>query len=578
MHSKRHVFTIFSILTMAVYGNAMATPASAPAALQIDLHPGALVDGEIRSMDVSVSATFSAIKAGERLAKLAVITNSIPTSAAEMADFTVTDDHGIVPTHTTEVKQSPANIDRYWIVNRPVAGRVTWRYRVSVDPAAPLLSGPMFELRSNHGSVSGAAVAFIALPADTAKRQAAVHWALDALPADSAGLSSFGKGDASSDQALTPISMENTYYMAGMPGTIGGPGQTFFAAWQGKPPFDMADLMGWSAKLRDFYGHFFHDPKPSFGIFARENPQNPGSGVGLVNSFAFTFGNDTTEAELKGILSHEMLHVWVGTFDSEDSEAELADAWFSEGLAVYYQRVLPYRAGAIDTDGFLADLNGSALGYYANPMLLTPNDRVAPNFWLDTRIRVLPYYRGSLYFAKLNLEIVRASNGKRSLDDLVVALLDERRAGRPLTIDTWKAFLRKELGDAGLADWQAMLAGQRIDLPSDAFGPCFIREDKQLGEFDLGYDFIASNAHGHAVQGLKPGSNAALAGLRDGDVVRKVIGAGDAAQIEVKPVVTLEIERAGQPMTVRYRLRGKLITVPQWTRRRDAPEQCKAMP
>jgi hypothetical protein len=564
--------------TMTVCPEVMAALVSTAPSLQIDLHPGSLVDGDIRALDVSVSATLPPIKAGERLAKLPVIADSVRTSAGQMADFILTDDRGIVPTHSADVTIDPATIDRYWIVDRAVAGRVTWRYRIAVDPAAPIQGGPMLDLRSSHGSISGAAMAFIALPVDTVKRNVAVHWALDALPAEATGLSSFGPGDASSHEALNTEQLALTYYMAGRPGVFKAPGSGFFASWQGDPSFDMTELMGWAVKLHDFYGPFFRDPKPVFGVFGRENSFNPGSGIGITDSFAFTFGNGTTQAELKSLLAHEMLHVWVKPFDHASDDDTLVGAWFEEGLAVYYQRTLPYRAGAITTDDYLADLNGTALAYYADPMIATPNDRVAPNFWADTRIRILPYHRGSLYFAGLNQDIIRASNGKRSLDDLVLALLAERRAGRALTLDTWKTFLRRELGEAGMARWQAMMDGHRIDLPSDAFGPCFVKEDKPLGEFDMGYDFVASRAHGHVVQGLEPGSNAALAGLRDGDVVRTVTGGGDVAQEKIASPVTLDVERAGQPVTIRYIPRGKILAVPQWTRRPDAPAQCRALP
>ncbi len=73
------------------------------------------------------------------------------------------------------------------------------------------------------------------------------------------------------------------------------------------------------------------------------------------------------------------------------------DQWFSEGQAVYYQRLLPLRAGLITAEEFLEDLNSTAARYYTNALNNTPNDQISARFWEDTRIRVLPYDRGSMY-------------------------------------------------------------------------------------------------------------------------------------------------------------------------------------
>ena len=89
---------------------------------------------------------------------------------------------------------------------------------------------------------------------------------------------------------------------------------------------------------------------------------------------------------------------------------------------------------SLDSQAFLDDLNSTAARYYTNVLIDTPNEEIPDGFWKDTRIRVLPYDRGSLYFAKLDAEIRAASEGKRSLDDIVRRMLAERRAGKPMDI------------------------------------------------------------------------------------------------------------------------------------------------
>jgi predicted metalloprotease with PDZ domain len=234
---------------------------------------------------------------------------------------------------------------------------------------------------------------------------------------------------------------------------------------------------------------------------------------------------------------------------------------------------LPFRAGFISAQDYLTDLNQTALRYYTDSMIATPNDEIARSFWKDTRVRVLAYDRGALYFAKVNAQIVRESKGRRSLDDLILSLIAERRSGHPMTTGSWAAFLRKELGEPGVAEWREMLAGRRIDLASDTFGSCFIKTGLPVGEFDMGFDFVASLANRRLVQGLKPGSNAALAGLRDGDVIKKM-EAGDQVQSTLQAMVTLQVERSGQSMTIRYSARGRVSPIPQWVLKTGEAGRC----
>ena len=82
----------------------------------------------------------------------------------------------------------------------------------------------------------------------------------------------------------------------------------------------------------------------------------------------------------------------------------------------------------ITTDQFLADLNKTASRYYTNSLNDAPDEQIVPRFWEDSRIRVLPYDRGGMYFAVLNGKIGGRSAGKRSIDDLIQAMIDRSRA------------------------------------------------------------------------------------------------------------------------------------------------------
>jgi predicted metalloprotease with PDZ domain len=196
-------------------------------------------------------------------------------------------------------------------------------------------------------------------------------------------------------------------------------------------------------------------------------------------------------------------------------------------------------------------------------MIGTPNDDIPAGFWKDTRIRVLPYDRGSLYFATVDAQIKAASRGDRSLDDMVREMLAERRAGRPMDLALWKKLLARELGAKGLSQFDAMLGGATILPSSDAFGPCFERVTKPLRRFDLGFDPLVLSTSERIVTGLKTGSAAEAAGLRNGDRILNRFPQ-DAMQANQNAILTLQIERDGRQFEVTYKPRGETVEAYQW--------------
>ena len=217
---------------------------------------------------------------------------------------------------------------------------------------------------------------------------------------------------------------------------------------------------------------------------------------------------------------------------------------------------------------FLYDLNSTAARYYTNIMINVPNEDVPAGFWRDTRIRVLPYDRGSLYFAALNADIQAATNGDLSLDDLVREMLSDRRADIPLTEAHWREKLEAVLGEDGIADFDAMLAGGEVQPPSDAFGPCFQRVTKPLRRYNLGFDPDVLLDRPREVYGLIPGSEADKAGLRDGDVILHSFSQ-DGMQGDQDAWLQIRIDRDGEELTLRYQPRGETVDAYQWEKTSD---------
>ncbi|TCP97416.1 M61 glycyl aminopeptidase [Sphingomonas sp. PP-F2F-A104-K0414] len=515
-------------------------------------------------IDVTVETTGLSVKKGEPVYEVTANTGFGVTSAKDFRDLTFSDALGPLATATGDVPDDGSGVTRLWRAARDVKGPVRAHYRVPINASAPPVALPQYELRTEFGTFSAASNSFLLVPADAIKRTAKVEWDFTSYGNGGIGISSLGTGSTTSNVPRSGEEMSAIYFMGGHPGTVARTADGFFAAWQGKPPFPMTPLLTWAGILHRFYGSVFGFAPASFGIFARTNTINPGSGVGLTDSFAFTYNESTKANELRSILAHEMVHTFIHGLDpAKNATTDQGSSWFSEGLAVHYQRRLPYKAGMISIAEYLKDINQTASRYYTNIRINVSNSQIPLGFWTDGNIRVLAYDRGSLYFDKVDAQIRATSRGKRSLDDIVRTMLTARHSERPMDEALYRSLIDAELGPQGIKDLDAMLAGETVVPPSDAYGPEFRRVVVPLRRYEIGYEKMRSGDHSNIVRSVVAMSNAAKAGLKVGDEILSSRD-GDALQLDQDADNELIIKRAGRMLNLHYLPRGEKIEGYQW--------------
>jgi hypothetical protein len=579
LESARAIAAV-ALVTAALLGPRAAHAASTPQ-LTITLTPAAAgPDGNIPYVDVQVVAADMRAAPGKPLLRLPLVSSNVTTIADSLEDLRVTDSRGSLPLTTRDDQPSGLMYFRHWYAGRAVAGAVTIRYRAPITNALnPRGAAPPLELRTEDGGFSGDASTFLVLPDSAATYGVALRWNLAALGPKAVGLSTLGTGDVSAattdrsaQRGLNGLYDSGLYLMGGRvhvyPSPL--PPDGFMSAWQGNPPFDAAGLMRWTRSLYGSYLRFFRaPPRQPYEVFLRRNLINAGGGVEVGRSFVGTFDRQTHEQDFKLTLAHEMVHTFVGGLDTPEG---LLSSWYAEGLAVYYERVLPWRAGLVPTAGFLEDLNTTAARYYTDRLNDTPNSQIPARFWADTRVRVLPYDRGSLYFAQLNADLRRSTHGRRSLDDLVLKMIARRRQGQPVDEAAWTSLVRQALGSRGVAQLDAMMSGKLVLPASDAFGSCFERTTAPLRRYQLGFDSQVLMEPSRIVRGLIPASAAARAGLHDGDRIVKPVPQ-DAIQADQAATLTLLIERNGRTFPITYLPRGATVQAYQWRRRPGVPDR-----
>lgn len=548
-----------------------------PDPLNITLRPArADSTGRVPYVDVTLRYLTKRVEAGQPILKMPAVVANVVTVAKTIENLSVQDANGVVDLTTRDDAEGGEATYRHWICSREITGDIVVHYRSPISNiAAPRGAAPPLELRSDNGAFSGAGTTFLLLPEVRASevhfQPIQIRWDLSDMAAGSVAVSSFGKGDVAVPGSKDLSDLQSSYFMAGKlelyPESPAATG--FFSAWHGSAPFDLREVMISEEKLYAFYDKFFtRTAAAPYGVFLRENPVNAGGGVELSGSFVATFGPKTKLDDLKITLAHEMLHTFVGGLDKPGG---LLSSWYSEGMAVYYARLLSFRAGQITSAQFLKDVNTTAGRYYTDALIHTPNDQIPAQFWADTRIRVLPYDRGSMYFAVVDGEVRSASHGKRSLDDLLLAMLARRQQKLPVDEAAWVELVTKELGEKGKNEFEAMKSGAVMLPEPGGFGPCFTRTTKMLKRYELGFDPKVLTEPKRIVRGLVPGSAAARAGVRDGDEITQPVPQ-DGIQADQEGVLTLKLMRDAKPLEISYVPRGEQAEAYQWVRTGELPD------
>jgi predicted metalloprotease with PDZ domain len=486
---------------------APAAPPSVSRRVEITLTPARDAAGEVATLDVGLRFSEPPGDFGDAsplVLLLEAVHEGDPGWPEAVEEVYARDAEGAL-----SLKQKAVTIDGEaeveWRSDRHPVGAINVSYRVRVPkPEGAFFSG----LRAHAGGFQGTGSTFLLLPDTPDVYTAKITWNLDALGDESSAISSFGAGDVDTAGPLALI--ENAVFMAGPLGQLAiDHGPTHFrGAWLGRPGFDPAEAMAWAAHVRDVERGFFKDADTStFTFFLRAVPGPlPGwVGTGRTEGFLFLPGEAlgwTRKARFA--IAHELVHHWIGgavcgvRFEGPPGSAY----WFTEGFTVHFTRELLLRSGLCTPDEYADDLRERTERFLKNPARGAPNDEIVKSFWTSHDFEHLPYDRGMLYAAEVDAAVRAKSGGKRSLDDLLLDLLDQARAlgkaaaevpkGEGMKTDspsataklpasTWRDRVGAELGPDAQARFDAViLRGEAPAPPADAFGPCFKGVKKKL--------------------------------------------------------------------------------------------------
>lgn len=285
-------------------------------------------------------------------------------------------------------------------------------------------------------------------------------------------------------------------------------------------------------------------------------------GDGLTNSFALFCARNAKIIDLYDLLAHEYFHNWNPGKLGQVKQPEQQIYWFSEGFTDYYAYLLLLRNGVISLDEYVQKYNNLIHEYYLSPVRTESNQRVIKDYWNDYGVQKLPYRRGLLLAANWNALIRTATDGKNSLDDVMLDLFRASQQRNPqLTAELINEHIRRYAGRDVLPDIRRYIDDGELIVPDkNALGSYVELGIAEVHLFELGFD-LETLLNKKVIAGVKEDSAAYRAGLRDNQVVvRRSIYFGDTT----KPVEITIREGIGERTIRYYPASRNTVGVPQY--------------
>lgn len=237
------------------------------------------------------------------------------------------------------------------------------------------------------------------------------------------------------------------------------------------------------------------------------------------------------------------------------------------GIANFYSASLPLRFNLRGAGYFREITNGYLSAYFTNPSIHISNVEAQKRFWNSWYAEDIPYTRGMAYFLKTDYNLALAaksmkSNIIRPLDNIVADLAVRRLKGEKVLAKDWLEHLYPYLGkERAEKDFRDMSDGKVIDLSEvEVLGDVgkLVETRQEIMEFG----FERRSLDTRRITGLKKGSRAAFAGLREGDkIIWNTRASACKETFEVN--MQLVIECGGKEFRVEYWPRSFEL-VPAW--------------
>ena len=471
------------------------------------------------------------------------------------------DGKGALPLISTDV-----NGKRTWSLSRDPSGKINVYFLAEPRGDIEGVVGRS-DLRFDQGGALGAGYSFIPYPPGDDQWEMTVEWDLSEAPSSGARFaSSFGDVPKASATGVPNQVLDSAHFAVGSnlqrwpAWSEEQSGKKQFAMyWMGDLPWDSTSLASRTKKIYNGTANYFSDFESDFRVFYRRDFASFG-GVGGWRSFLMEYRVDSAEENpedsLLNLVSHEIIHGFAKLNPGDDY-----DKWYTEGIAEYLLSVAPYMGGSLDRKTFIQWLNDNAQDYYTASPLTRTWDTLITNYWTQgTMVVKAPYTRGFMYLAYVQGLIAKATDNKKSIDDLILGLYKMYNDGKQVRTQEFLSLLGSYIGSSAAQEsFNAMSNGTVLIPDTDGFahyGLKMVRKDRLKFSSGLSETSFGSGQ----VIGLVAGSRAQLAGLKEGEEIVSswgLWGACDTYESKLQVVVKRD---------------GKEVPVMWWPRQNSTTE------
>jgi len=227
--------------------------------------------------------------------------------------------------------------------------------------------------------------------------------------------------------------------------------------------------------------------------------------------------------------------------------------WLYEGIKNVVSVYFPFRNKFRTGHYFQSTISMLCTRYYTNPLVHLPHDEVLKLVPTSEYAKELLLARAWAFVVAMDIRTRWISIGKimRPVEDLAIKPFSYKRANGQLHgIEEWIELLQPILGDEVRERYEDMLSGKVILIDVRLFG-AKTHTLKQVDQEVLDFGMDRGSFEEGVVKGLKAGSRAVQAGLKEGDrIVRSsyLWRCVDHFEEQMKVVV----EREGAEMEIKY--------------------------
>jgi len=281
------------------------------------------------------------------------------------------------------------------------------------------------------------------------------------------------------------------------------------------------------------------------------------------------------------LVAHEYYHLWnvkrlrpvaLGPFDY-DNESYTTSLWVAEGFTSYYENKIMLRAGFNSRETFVQNLANAVAGVSNTPGAKVQSVAEASyDAWIkayrpnenSNNTSISYYSKGEVVGLLMDLEIANATAGKKSLDDVMLAMYNEyyKKLGRGYTDAEFKSMVEKISGISFTPFWDTYVNGTAPIDYQKSFGYAGIQvKDENEGNSSPYIGVASKKIEGRIfITAVSRNSAAWIGGLNVNDEVISVDGVPVEVSLERMPVIAAK--KVGDVLNVQVGRDGILKDIP----------------